>query len=140
MKSSSSIGADETEKLQQGIRPLLIISGISSLIILFFLLQQANEDPYLKKTLALHGSVESGNTLFRMNCVGCHGIAAQGLVGPSLNTVTSELDDKKIIGQVIKGLTPPMPSFEIEPQSMADLIAYLHSLESWLKQTLLKTF
>ena len=35
---------------------------------------------------------------------------------------------KKIINQVIRGLTPPMPSFEIEPQSMADLLEYMHSL------------
>ena len=37
-------------------------------------------------------------------------------------------DNKKIINQVIRGLTPPMPSFEIEPQSMADLLEYMHSL------------
>ena len=41
---------------------------------------------------------------------------------------TKELSDKKIINQIIRGLTPPMPSFEIEPQSMADLLAYMHSL------------
>ena len=63
-----------------------------------------------------------------MNCVGCHGISAQGLVGPELNNVTQELNDKKIINQVVKGLTPPMPSFEMDEQSMADLLAYLHSL------------
>jgi len=38
------------------------------------------------------------------------------------------MSDKKIINQVIRGLTPPMPSFEIEAQSMADLLAYMHSL------------
>ena len=63
-----------------------------------------------------------------MNCVGCHCISAQGLVGPELNNVTEELNDKKIINQVVKGLTPPMPSFEMDEQSMADLLAYLHSL------------
>lgn len=63
-----------------------------------------------------------------MNCVGCHGISAQGLVGPDLNNVTNQLSDERIINQVIKGLTPPMPSFEMDPQSMADLLSYLHSL------------
>ena len=63
-----------------------------------------------------------------MNCVGCHGITAQGLVGPDLNEVTSNLNDPQIINQVVKGLTPPMPSFEIDPQSMSDLLAYMHSL------------
>ena len=63
-----------------------------------------------------------------MNCVGCHGITAQGLVGPDLNEATSRLSDGKIINQVVKGLTPPMPSFEIDTQSMADLLSYMHSL------------
>ena len=65
-----------------------------------------------------------------MNCVGCHGISAQGLVGPDLNNVTEELSDRKIIVQVVKGLTPPMPSFEMDSQSMADLLSYLHSLNN----------
>ena len=63
-----------------------------------------------------------------MNCVGCHGISAQGLVGPDLHSATSRLSDGKIINQVVKGLTPPMPSFEIDSQSMADLLAYMHSI------------
>ena len=45
-----------------------------------------------------------------------------------LHSITERLNDKQIIKQVIEGLTPPMPSFEIEPQSMADLLAYMHSL------------
>ena len=36
--------------------------------------------------------------------------------------------DKALIKQVVSGQTPPMPSFEMEPQSMADLLAHLHSL------------
>ena len=44
------------------------------------------------------------------------------------NEILNELSDEKIVNQVIRGLTPPMPSFEIEPQSMADLLAYMHSL------------
>ena len=91
---------------------------------------QEEEDPYINKSLSLNGSIENGSRLFRMNCVGCHGISAQGLVGPELNTVTEELSDKKIINQVVKGLTPPMPSFEMDEQSMADLLIYLHSLNS----------
>ena len=85
-------------------------------------------DPFLKETLNLKGSINSGSKLFRMNCVGCHGISAQGLVGPDLHEVTNHLSDKKIVNQVVKGLTPPMPSFEIDSKSMADLLAYMHSL------------
>ena len=42
--------------------------------------------------------------------------------------INKNRNDKKIINQVVKGLTPPMPSFEMDEQSMADLLAYLHSL------------
>ena len=80
------------------------------------------------KTLELNGSVKEGDILFKMNCVGCHGITARGLVGPDLNSITQRLNDKEIIKQVIKGLTPPMPSFEIDPQNMSSLLKYLHSL------------
>ena len=31
--------------------------------------------------------------------------------------------------QVTGGLTPPMPSFEIDPQNMSNLLRYLHTLE-----------
>ena len=37
--------------------------------------------------------------------------------------------DKEIIKQVTGGLTPPMPSFEIDPVNMSNLLKYLHSLE-----------
>ncbi len=99
-------------------------------MIISLLVWGAPEDPYIEKALSLTGSINKGNNLFRMNCVGCHGISAQGLVGPDLHNVTKELNDKKIIIQVIKGLTPPMPSFEMDPQSMSDLLTYLHSLEN----------
>ncbi len=128
MKSTSSIGAVKKENAQHGLKTMLIISIISCLFILFLLLRQSKQSPYIEETLKLNGSIENGSQLFRMNCVGCHGITAQGLVGPQLNQITNEITDQKIIKQVINGLTPPMPSFEIESQSMADLLAYLHSL------------
>jgi len=39
------------------------------------------------------------------------------------------LNDREIIKQVTGGLTPPMPSFEIDPVNMSNLLKYLHSLE-----------
>ena len=128
MKSTSSIGAVKKEKSQQGFFFLLIISCISCFLILALLVKQAQNDPYIEKSLSLTGSVDNGSRLFRMNCVGCHGISAQGLLGPDLHGVTAELDNKQIINQVTRGLTPPMPSFEMDSQSMADLLSYLHSL------------
>ena len=100
----------------------------TTLLIFFWTIGSFKEDPFITETLTIKGEPISGSKLFKINCVGCHGISAQGFVGPDLHEATQELSDKKIINQVIRGLTPPMPSFEIEPQSMADLLAYMHSL------------
>ena len=97
-------------------------------LIFFWTIGDLKQDPFITETLSIQGEALSGSKLFKINCVGCHGISAQGFVGPDLHEATQELSDKKIINQVIRGLTPPMPSFEIEPQSMADLLAYMHSL------------
>ena len=42
--------------------------------------------------------------------------------------VIHEDTSAELVHQIISGDTPPMPSFQIEPQSMADLIAYLHKI------------
>tara|TARA_Y100001968_G_scaffold113377_1_gene102773 strand:+ start:1284 stop:1673 length:390 start_codon:yes stop_codon:yes gene_type:complete len=107
---------------------LLLIAAIICLLIFMWNFDPFSSDPFITSTLNKEGSIENGNSIFRMNCVGCHGISAQGLVGPDLHEATYELSDKKIINQVTKGLTPPMPSFEIDSQSMADLLSYMHSL------------
>ena len=94
----------------------------------FFYFNREENNTYILKTLELNGSVKEGDTLFKMNCVGCHGITARGLVGPDLHSITLRLNDAEIIKQVIEGVTPPMPSFEIDPQNMSNLLTYLHSL------------
>ncbi len=106
---------------------IMLLAGVGVLIS-FWLIFFYPSDPFIEETLSVHGSIQKGNDLFRMNCVGCHGISAQGLVGPDIQNATLHLSDKKIINQVTKGLTPPMPSFDIDVESMADLLAYLHSL------------
>ena len=109
-------------------RILLLTSVTLILLILFWRMGDFKQDPFITETLSIQGESLSGSKLFKINCVGCHGISAQGFVGPDLHEATQEMSDKKIINQVIRGLTPPMPSFEIEPQSMADLLEYMHSL------------
>jgi len=106
---------------------LLSVTTITFLIVCWTM-GDFEQDPFITKTLSIQGEALSGSKLFKINCVGCHGISAQGFVGPDLHGATQEMSDKKIINQVIRGLTPPMPSFEIEPESMADLLAYMHSL------------
>ena len=110
------------------LRIILLSIATIAFLILLWTIGNFKQDPFITETLSLEGESLSGSKLFKINCVGCHGISAQGFVGPDLHEATQELSDKKIINQVIRGLTPPMPSFEIEPRSMADLLAYMHSL------------
>ncbi len=110
-------------------RIFLLSSATFIFIIFLWNVGSFKQDPFITETLSIQGEALSGSKLFKINCVGCHGISAQGFVGPDLHEATQEMNDKKIINQVIRGLTPPMPSFEIDPQSMADLLAYMHSLD-----------
>ena len=127
MTISSSSAAEKNLKIK--IWRYFFIAFVILLICgsLFYFNREKN-NTYILKTLELNGSLKEGDTLFKMNCVGCHGITARGLVGPDLHSITERLNDKEIIKQVIEGLTPPMPSFEIDPQKMSNLLRYLHSL------------
>ena len=109
-------------------RKFFLSLGTIFLLIVLWSVGSFKQDPFITETLSIQGEALSGSKLFKINCVGCHGISAQGFVGPDLHEVTQEMSDKKIVNQVIRGLTPPMPSFEIDPESMADLLAYMHSL------------
>ena len=126
MTTSSSSAAEK--KLHNLWKQCFIIFVILIICGTLIYLNKDENNSYIIKTLELSGSVKEGDTLFKMNCVGCHGITARGLVGPDLHSVTLRLNDTAIIKQVIEGLTPPMPSFEIDPQNMSNLLKYLHSL------------
>jgi mono/diheme cytochrome c family protein len=110
-------------------RALLLVALLAlALVLLVGWLPARRSDPYTRATLALQGSAGDGGRLFRLNCAGCHGLAAQGLVGPNLHGVVHRKNDRQLIQQVVSGRTPPMPRFQPEPQAMADLLAFLHSL------------
>ena len=128
MNTPSSKSLIHKEQKISSWRIFLLATATVALLILFWIIGDFKQDPFITETLSIKGEALSGSKLFKINCVGCHGISAQGFVGPDLHEATQEMSDKKIINQVIRGLTPPMPSFEIEPKSMADLLAYMHSL------------
>lgn len=107
---------------------LVAMAAAACILAVFIVLPAAQADPYTRQTLELNGSSEKGSRLFLLNCAGCHGIAAQGLVGPNLHGVAARKSSSKLIQQVVSGRTPPMPSFQPEPQAMADLLAYLNGL------------
>lgn len=111
-----------------GTRTLLMLAAVACIVLMLLVVPASRQDPYSRATLALSGSQENGGRLFRINCAGCHGMAAQGLVGPNLHGVTHRKNDRQLIQQVVSGSTPPMPRFQPDPQAMADLLAFLHSL------------
>ena len=127
--STSSSSAAERELKREFLKKFFILFIVSFLSLTIFFLFHHENNKYIIETLEHNGSVDHGDALFKMNCVGCHGISARGLVGPDLHSITQRLNDKEIIKQVTGGLTPPMPSFEIDPINMSNLLKYLHSLE-----------
>ena len=128
MSTSSSTAAERDNK-REFLKIVFIVFGVLLICFSIFFLKHQENNKYIIETLEIKGSAEEGDALFKINCVGCHGITARGLVGPDLHSITQRLNDIEIIKQVTGGLTPPMPSFEIDPVNMSNLLKYLHSLE-----------
>ena len=120
--------AEKKTKLRGGAIVAISIAIATCICLVLWISGTTRSDPYVKATLNTQGSLDKGVQLFRINCAGCHGIDAQGLLGPNLHEVSSRLSDPQMIHQLIDGRTPPMPSFKMEPEQMADLLVYLHSI------------
>ena len=129
MSGPSSTAVGETSQKASSKWSLVSIAVVIVILLAFLISKVFQPDPFVETTMNLEGSLENGVRLFRMNCAGCHGINGQGLVGPSLQAISTRHRDTEIINQIVKGLTPPMPRFQMEPQEMADLLAYLNSLK-----------
>ena len=110
------------------ITTLVVVAALACVILLAWMLGRAQVDPYVQSTLSLNGVTEHGGQLFRINCAGCHGLAGQGLLAPQLVGITGQRRDSELIHQIVSGETPPMPSFQMEPEDMADLLSHLHRL------------
>ena len=117
MSTSSSTAAERDFK-REFLKIFFVLFGVLLICLAIFFVNHHENNKYIIETLELNGSAEEGDALFKINCVGCHGITARGLVGPDLHSITRRLNDKEIIKQVTGGLTPPMPSFEIDPVNM----------------------
>jgi mono/diheme cytochrome c family protein len=122
---------DQLDDLRLPLRRLVItllaFTLIIGLSIAGFRYVQAS-DPYIREVLALDGLSPRGEAIFKMNCAVCHGIQATGEVGPNLVGIADHRTKVSLIQQVTSGRTPPMPQFQPDPQSMADLLAYLERL------------
>jgi mono/diheme cytochrome c family protein len=112
--------------------PRLAIALVTVVAVLFVgvigVAQARSPDPYAQSVLALVGDPIQGHAIFQVNCAGCHGLTADGSVGPSLKSVSLRKSKAQLITQVIGGKTPPMPKFQPQPQEMADLLSYLENL------------
>jgi mono/diheme cytochrome c family protein len=116
------------ERLLQNVT-LLLMSIVGAVIVVLWGIHQVQiSDPYVKSVLTLQGDPVQGHAIFQMNCTGCHGMQANGKVGPSLRHVSAHKSQVGLIYQVTSGQTPPMPQFQPSPKEMADLLAYLESL------------
>jgi mono/diheme cytochrome c family protein len=105
---------------------IAIILAICIGVLGFYRIQVS--DPYIHKVLSLQGDSVRGHAIFQINCAGCHGLEADGRVGPSLHHISSKKSNISLIHQVTSGQTPPMPKFQPNPQDMADLLGYLDTL------------
>ena len=128
MTDPSSSGVSQKENSIRLAKAISIFVGIAFLIMILWLSGVLKADPYIVNSINLKGSIDQGEKIFKVNCVGCHGITAKGLLGPDLHEVSNRVSKKEIINQIRQGRTPPMPSFQMEPQQMADLLTYLESL------------
>lgn len=80
--------------------------------------------------LASPAQIEAGHSFFEASCAFCHGADARGGMGPDLLESDVVLDDVggAEIGKVVaKGFPPRMPSFQLTPEQLTDLAAFLHS-------------
>jgi mono/diheme cytochrome c family protein len=112
----------------QGIALAILATLFVVLLTLLGVYQFRHSDPYIESVLALNGNPAQGQAIFHMNCASCHGIYADGMVGPDLHRLSERKSRIGIINQVISGKTPPMPQFQPSPQEMADLLEYLEGL------------
>ena len=103
MSTSSSTAAERDFK-REFLKIFFVLFGVLLICLGIFLVNHHENNKYIIETLELNGSAEEGDALFKMNCVGCHGITARGLVGPDLHSITQRLNDKEIIKQVTGGL------------------------------------
>ncbi|MCS6814412.1 MAG: cytochrome c [Cyanobacteria bacterium] len=112
----------------QSVSVAILMVALIVLCVIFGIRYWQASDPYVSSVLLLQGDPQRGHAIFQLNCAGCHGMQADGMVGPSLLGVRARKSKVGLIHQVISGKTPPMPQFQPDSQDMADLLSYLESL------------
>ena len=91
MSTSSSTAAERDFK-SGFLKIIFIVFGVLLICFSIFFVNHHENNKYVTETLEINGSAEEGDALFKINCVGCHGITARGLVGCLLYTSPSPRD------------------------------------------------
>ena len=95
---SASADANNSSDRGRGLIAALVVSAATACVVLvLWVLGSAQQDPYIKASLELQGAVDHGGQLFRINCAGCHGLAGQGLLGPSLVGISQRSSDPRVV-------------------------------------------
>ena len=128
MIEPTSTAAEQQDSGRGLITALVVLAASACVVLLLWVINSAQKDPYVRASLEIQGDPDHGGQLFRINCAGCHGLAGQGLLAPQLIGITDRLRDPALIHQIVSGDTPPMPSFQMAPEAMADLLSHLHEL------------
>ena len=116
------------ESLIQRVALVILAILLAVLLAILGIYQLSASSPYVRDVMAHKGDSVQGQAIFLMNCAGCHGVEADGRVGPSLRDVSNRKSKVSIIQQVISGKTPPIPQFQPSSKELADLLSYLTSL------------
>ena len=77
MSTSSSTAAERDFK-KEFLKIVFVVFGVLLICFSIFFVNHHDNKKYIIETLELNGSAEEGDALFKMNCVGCHGITARG--------------------------------------------------------------
>lgn len=87
-------------------------------------------------TTAEAASAQRGRLFAQTNCAGCHAIGKTGdsplSLAPPFRTLHERYPVDDLAEAFAEGFTtghPSMPEFRLEPDRIADLIAYLRTLE-----------
>ena len=85
---------------------------------------------------ATDGQVQRGKTFVGANCATCHAVGRIGesplAVAPAFRELHTKYPVEDLGEALAEGITtghPTMPQFELEPDQITDVLAYLKSLE-----------
>lgn len=111
---------------------MVVVVGLAGVLAMFLLMFQL---PEKETPVAEHAPIAipdtpvdtaSAESLYKSNCMGCHGNEYQGSMGPALAKVGSVLSREEIYTKIVKG-GGGMPAFEgrIEEEDVVQLTNWL---------------